>query len=58
MIKFILVRHGQSVANKIRIFAGHLDYPLTEYGIEQASACADALKDEHIDICYSLHNST
>ncbi len=53
MIKFILVRHGQSEANKIRIFAGHYDYPLTEYGREQASACADALKDEQIDICYS-----
>ncbi len=53
MIKFILVRHGQSLANKIRIFAGHKDYPLTDYGHEQARACAIALKNERIDLCYS-----
>lgn len=32
----ILMRHGQSEGNLLRIFQGSLDYPLTELGREQA----------------------
>ncbi len=33
-----LVRHGQSEANRARVFAGHLDSPLTDLGRAQARA--------------------
>ena len=33
---FLLIRHGESQANKEQIFGGHYDAPLTESGLEQA----------------------
>lgn len=36
MTKLLMIRHGQSEANLHRIFAGHLDSPLTELGRTQA----------------------
>lgn len=53
MTKFIMIRHGFSVANNEKRFAGHSDFPLTEIGKKQAERCAEALKDEHIDAIYS-----
>ena len=53
MTRFIMIRHGFSVANNEKRFAGHLDFPLTEIGRTQAERCAEALKNEHIDAIYA-----
>lgn len=39
-MRVILLRHGESEANVKRVFAGHLDTPLTERGREQAEQVA------------------
>ena len=51
--KFIMIRHGYSVANNEKRFAGHSDFPLTDLGKMQAERCAEALKNEHIDAIYA-----
>ena len=51
--KFIMIRHGFSVANNEKRFAGHSDFPLTDLGKIQAERCAEALKDEKIDVIYA-----
>lgn len=53
MTKMIFVRHGQSVANLERIFAGHTDTPLTEQGLLQAERTAKFLSDYPIDAIYA-----
>ncbi len=54
MTRLILVRHGQSEANKAIYFAGHTDAPLTELGRAQAEAAGRYLKQhEHIDAVYA-----
>ena len=53
MTRFILIRHGHSVANQKKCFGGQSDFPLSELGILQAEKCAEALKDEKIDIVYA-----
>ncbi|MBQ8341530.1 MAG: histidine phosphatase family protein [Clostridia bacterium] len=54
MTRIILIRHGQSEANKARIFAGHTDAPLSEKGRAQAQAAATyLLAHEHIDAVYA-----
>ena len=57
MTRFIVVRHGFSVANKALRFAGHVDTPLNEIGKKQAAHVAEYLAaNEHIDkiICSGL----
>ena len=46
--RIIVVRHGESEANRRRVFAGQSDSPLTPTGRQQADAVADALADESI----------
>ena len=55
MTRFIVVRHGFSVANKAQRFAGHVDTPLNELGKKQAEHVAEYLAaSERIDkIIYS-----
>ena len=54
MTRIILVRHGQSEANANQIFAGHSDFPLTEFGHKQAALLGKYLKEhEKIDRIYS-----
>ena len=54
MTTFILVRHGQSEANRQGLFAGHSDFPLSELGERQAEKTAEyILKDYTIDAIYS-----
>ena len=50
---FLLVRHGQSVSNKNKVFAGQNDMPLSDLGEAQSEALARKLKDEKIDYVYS-----
>lgn len=40
MTTLLLIRHGQSLANLSRYFAGHMDPPLTELGLAQADCTA------------------
>ena len=51
--KIFLVRHGQSLGNLNRVYLGHTDYDLSEFGYEQAEITAEHLKNEHIDVIYS-----
>ena len=53
MTRFIMIRHGFSVANNEHRFAGNSDIPLTDLGKAQAERCAEALKDERIDAIYA-----
>ena len=51
--RFIMIRHGFSVANNEHRFAGNSDIPLTDLGRAQAEQCAEALKNERIDSIYA-----
>lgn len=51
--RFIMIRHGFSVANNEHRFAGNSDFPLTDLGRAQAERCAEALKEERIDAIYA-----
>ena len=55
MYKIVLVRHGQSVYNKEKIFCGWTDVDLTEQGLAEAHAAGKALKREgfHFDIAFT-----
>ena len=54
MTRIIMMRHGQSLANAQRRFAGHTDFDLTELGHKQAENAAQyLLKKEKIDAIYS-----
>ena len=54
MTKIIMVRHGQSMANKESRFAGHSDFDLSDLGREQARLAAEYLADrERPDAIYS-----
>jgi alpha-ribazole phosphatase/probable phosphoglycerate mutase len=53
MIKFLVIRHGETVSNAEKRFSGHQDVRLTEKGIWQASQLSYRLKDEIIDVAYS-----
>ena len=55
MTRFIVVRHGFSMANRAQRFAGHTDTPLNEIGKKQADCVAEYLAaNERIDkIIYS-----
>lgn len=54
MTRLILVRHGQSIANYYRLFAGHSDFDLTEIGHRQAEHAASyLLQREKIDAIYA-----
>ncbi len=47
-MRIILVRHGQSTANKLRIIQGHKDYPLTEQGEKEAEELAHQMLKDNI----------
>lgn len=54
MTRFILIRHGQSLANSRNLFAGHSDFDLSELGHQQAVLAANYLKKrEHVDAVYA-----
>ena len=41
MIKFLIVRHGNSVSNIAKTFTGHIDAPLSEIGYKQAQLVSE-----------------
>lgn len=48
-----VVRHGNSVANSDKVFAGHTDSPLSELGEKQASYVTEYFEDKQVDVIYS-----
>ena len=52
-MKFILVRHGETLFNRLGLTQGWCDSPLTEKGIEQVRVTRDHLADIPIDEAYS-----
>ncbi|MBS3176638.1 histidine phosphatase family protein [Candidatus Woesearchaeota archaeon] len=52
-MKLFIVQHAETTANAQGLSQGHLDYPLTPKGVEQARKIALRLKDEKIDVAYS-----
>ncbi|MBQ7408592.1 MAG: histidine phosphatase family protein [Clostridia bacterium] len=54
MIKFLLIRHGFSLANEQSVFAGHTDMPLTKIGIMQGEKTCEYLYNNYkIDYLFS-----
>ena len=51
--RILLLRHGQSVANVEKFFAGQTNIPLTPLGEEQAKLASESLRDLHIDRIFS-----
>jgi broad specificity phosphatase PhoE len=51
--RVLLVRHGQSQGNAERRFGGHSATPLSELGLAQAEATAQALGKEGVTAIYS-----
>ena len=48
-----IIRHGQSMANKLDVFLGHHNMDLTEQGRQQARRTAAFLEDIRPDVIYS-----
>ena len=53
MVKLILVRHGESIWNKLNLFTGWTDVDLSETGIKEAINAGNLLKNEDFDICFT-----
>jgi len=53
MLLLVLLRHGESVWNKLNLFTGWVDVPLSEKGIEEALKAGELLKDYKFDIVFT-----
>lgn len=54
MTRLVITRHGQSIANAERRFAGHSDFDLSELGHRQAKLTSEFIcSHEKIDVIYS-----
>lgn len=54
MTTFLLIRHGESMANAEKRFAGHLDIPLSPLGEQQAALTAAFIANtHHVDAVYA-----
>ena len=55
MYKLVLLRHGESLWNKINRFTGWVDVELSEKGVKEAIAAGNVLKEEgyNFDIAYT-----
>lgn len=51
--KLILMRHGQSLWNKLNLFTGWVDVPLSEEGIKEAMNGGEKIKNIPIDIIFT-----
>lgn len=51
--KLILMRHGQSQWNKLNLFTGWVDVPLSSEGIEEAIKGGEKIKDIPIDVIFT-----
>lgn len=55
--KLIIVRHGETMANKTGLLQGQTECPLNDNGRAQARAAAERLKDVHFDAAYASNLS-
>lgn len=46
-MKLLIIRHGQSEADLLNVHEGRADFPLTEMGLRQAEAMAEAVSGEY-----------
>ncbi len=54
MTTLLLIRHGQSEANKLGVFAGHFDAPLLPLGVEQAKKTGEFIASNYkVDKVYA-----
>ncbi len=53
MLRFYLIRHGETSGNLEGRFRGRKDFPLNSRGMKQAEDLAEALKDVHFSAVYS-----
>ena len=53
MSKLIMMRHGQSQWNKMNLFTGWVDIPLSEEGIQESIKGGKHIKDIPIDIIFT-----
>ena len=47
MTRILLIRHGESEANRNNIFAGHIDPDLQDKGVEQAKLTAKFINENY-----------
>lgn len=52
-MKYYIIRHGQTSANKEGIIQGHLNVPLSDHGRIQAKLVGEALSEVRIDAVYT-----
>ncbi|KPK33713.1 MAG: phosphoglycerate mutase [Chlamydiae bacterium SM23_39] len=52
-MKLILMRHGESIWNKLNLFTGWVDVPLSEKGMQEAIEGGKKIKDIHIDVIFT-----
>lgn len=54
-MKLVLLRHGESEWNRLNLFTGWTDVPLSEKGEKEAIGAGKALKEENFDfdVCYT-----
>ena len=52
MSHLVLLRHGESVWNRLNVFTGWVDVPLTVKGIEEATAAGRKLENFSFDVIY------
>ncbi|MFT4553990.1 MAG: 2,3-bisphosphoglycerate-dependent phosphoglycerate mutase [Chlamydiales bacterium] len=52
MSKLILLRHGESMWNRLNLFTGWVDVPLSEKGITEALNAGEQIKDTPIGIIF------
>lgn len=53
MSKLILSRHGESIWNRLNLFTGWVDVPLSPKGIEEAYEVGKLIKDLPIDLIFT-----
>ena len=53
MLEVDLVRHGESLYNRLGKVQGHTNSPLTDLGREQARRVAEALKGRGVEVIYT-----
>ena len=54
MTTFLMIRHGESEANRGRVFAGHMDAPLEALGLAQAKRTAEYIvRTYRVDAVYA-----
>lgn len=53
MAKLILMRHGQSEWNKLNLFTGWVDVPLSTAGIQESFVGGEKIKDIQIDVIFT-----